>query len=158
MKVLDLHCENHHVFEGWFASEEDFISQRERGLVQCPVCSNSVVTKKLSAPRLNLSNARAEASTPDLQVSQEVSVQAGGARQLPRELLDAWMQIARKIVDNTTDVGTDFAREARKMHYGEADTRAIRGHTTLVEARELIEEGIEVMPLPLPEYLKETLQ
>lgn len=68
------------------------------------------------------------------------------------------MAVARHVVATTTDVGTQFAEEARKMHYGEAEERGIRGRTTEKEARELAEEGIAVMPFALPEALKEPLQ
>jgi hypothetical protein len=73
-------------------------------------------------------------------------------------LAAAWMAVARHVVANTTDVGSAFAEEARKMHYGESEERAIRGKTTPQEARDLVEEGIAVLPLVLPEALKETLQ
>jgi hypothetical protein len=70
----------------------------------------------------------------------------------------AWLQLARRVVANTDDVGDRFADEARKMHYGESEERAIRGKTTLDEARALMDEGIEVLPMVLPPALKETLQ
>ncbi len=67
MKVLDLQCAQHHVFEGWFGSEDDFQSQLTRGLVTCPLCGDPSVTKKLSAPRLNLSTSPAAPTQPSLQ-------------------------------------------------------------------------------------------
>jgi hypothetical protein len=134
MKVLDLQCGQGHSFEGWFASEDDFQSQCQQALVQCPMCGDPTVAKKLSAPRLNLSTARTDVESA------------------------AWLAIARNIVANTTDVGTQFADEARKIHYGEAENRAIRGQTTVNEARDLIEEGIAVVPLMLPDSVKEPLQ
>ncbi len=73
-------------------------------------------------------------------------------------LAAAWMAVARHVMANTTDVGGHFAEEARKMHYGEAEVRSIRGQATLEQAQELVEEGIEVMPLLLPEALKGPLQ
>lgn len=161
MKVLDLHCAQGHPFEGWFASEDDFVSQCARALVQCPVCGDPSVVKKLSAPRLNLSGARAptveqggDASTPSS------APHAGEMAALPHNaaLAAAWMAVARHVVATTTDVGTQFAEEARKMHYGETEERGIRGRTTEKEARELAEEGIDVMPFVLPEALKEPLQ
>lgn len=77
---------------------------------------------------------------------------------LPPALQAAWLQLARKIVASTEDVGGRFAEEARRMHHGEVEERAIRGQATAEEAVELLEEGIAVMPLPLPTAAKETLQ
>ena len=171
MKVLDLQCRQAHVFEGWFASEEDFQDQLQRGLVQCPLCGDDHIEKRLSAPRLNL-GARAPAS--DQELSQRSSRAASSdshpagstapsaasttARGLPPELQVAWLELARKVVANTEDVGERFADEARRMHHGEVQERAIRGQATREEAVQLLEEGIAVMPLPLPAAAKETLQ
>lgn len=151
MKVLDLQCARLHLFEGWFGSEEDFLSQRERGLIECPVCADSVITKRLSAPRLNLSNARAPL---------EAAVLPARPEPTPADLAlqAAWMAVSRKIAANTDDVGTQFAEEARKIHYGEIPERGIRGQASLAETESLIEEGIAVMPLLLPEGHKGPLQ
>ncbi len=139
VKVLDLQCGQHHVFEGWFDSEDDFQSQLTRGLVTCPLCGDASVTKMLSAPRLNLSTTRAsDASTSSEQA--------------------ALLKMVRHVVANTQDVGDSFPEEARKMHYGEAEHRNIRGHATTEETEALIDEGIAIMPLPLPDVLKEPLQ
>ncbi len=149
MKVLDLQCPHGHVFEGWFASEEDFASQCSRALVQCPICGDPSIIKKLSAPRLNLGAGREAKSQPVEMVSDTTAAPS---------LAAAWMAFARHVVANTDDVGNRFAEEARRMHYGESEERAIRGKTTVEEAHALIDEGISVMPLPLPEAAKETLQ
>lgn len=149
MKVLDLQCAQHHVFEGWFASEGDFLSQQDHGLVECPVCANASITKRLSAPRLNLGGTRVDAPTSQDKVT---------PREADPTLQSTWMAVARHIVANTTDVGDKFAEEARKIHYGEGDGRAIRGQTTRAEAEALLDEGIAVMPLVLPEALKGQLQ
>ena len=151
MKVLDLQCARLHLFEGWFGSEDDFLSQRERGLIECPVCADSVITKRLSAPRLNLSHARAPLEAGVAPVRPEPTV-ADSALQA------AWMEVSRKIVANTDDVGTQFAEEARKIHYGEIPERGIRGQASIAETQSLIEEGIAVMPLLLPEGHKGPLQ
>lgn len=153
MKVLDLQCGQGHSFEGWFASEGDFQSQCQRLLVQCPMCGDQSVVKKLSAPRLNLTTHRT-----DPQSTADVSVAATSVPATPPTIDAMWLAVARKIVANTTDVGTRFAEEARKIHYGEVKERAIRGQTTMQEARDLIDEGIVVVPLMLPESTKEPLQ
>lgn len=171
MKVLDLQCQHAHSFEGWFGSEDDFQSQLARGLVECPMCGDAVITKKLSAPRLNLSGSR------QVVVAQEAgdcvadgAVSTSEASQVPSKdpvlqamLQDpqfqaAYLHMARKIMANTEDVGTQFAQEARKIHYGEAKERGIRGQASHDERMELLDEGIDVMPLPLPKALKEPLQ
>ncbi|MDR7307754.1 DUF1178 family protein [Rhodoferax saidenbachensis] len=160
MKVLDLHCAQGHPFEGWFASEDDFVSQCARALVQCPVCGDPSVVKKLSAPRLNLSGARAPTAEQAADQAPSSIPTGSAVATTPHNaaLAAAWMAMARHVVATTTDVGSQFAEEARKMHYGEAEERGIRGRTTEKEARELAEEGIDVMPFVLPEALKEPLQ
>lgn len=153
MKVLDLQCAQGHAFEGWFASEEDFVAQQARALVCCPLCGNADVLKKLSAPRLNLSSNR----SPPIQEEASSTAVAMAKPQGPEQMA-AWLEMSRKLVANTTDVGDRFAEEARKIHYGEVPEHAIRGQATLKETRELIDEGIGVMPLLLPEISKERLQ
>lgn len=147
MKVLNLRCTADHRFEGWFASDADYESQCERGLVECPICGDRSVVRLPTAPRLNVSKARepAAAATPEA-ATVEMTMQA------------AWLNAVRHVLANTDDVGSRFAEEARKIHYGEADERAIRGRATRDEAQALKDEGIEVMPLPMPPALKGTLQ
>ncbi|MDD5334396.1 MAG: DUF1178 family protein [Rhodoferax sp.] len=149
MKVLDLQCRQRHVFEGWFASEDDFLQQRDGGLIECPVCGDATIAKKLSAPRLNLAGTPGESPAPSEQVA------VAGVEQ---SLQVAWMALARRIVAHTDDVGDRFAEEARKIHYGESKERGIRGQASSAEAQALIEEGISVLHLPLPEALKGQLQ
>jgi len=193
MKVLDLQCAQHHVFEGWFGSEDDFQSQLTRGLLTCPMCGDASVTKKLSAPRLNLNTSRGDRDTvgssagnpvdraaahsagqPETTAHHAADATAAApavhapSHQLPSlqdvanlepaKLQAALLKMVRHVVANTEDVGDSFPEEARKMHYGEAEHRNIRGHATPEETEELIDEGIAVMPLPLPDALKEPLQ
>ncbi|SCK48275.1 hypothetical protein VAR608DRAFT_4786 [Variovorax sp. HW608] len=144
MKVLNLQCAHGHGFEGWFASHEEFERQLTAGLVECPLCGDRKITKLLAAPRLNLGSAKpAEPRAP----SDEAESPEG-----------RWLQAVRKVIAQTEDVGDRFADEARKMHYGEAEERGIRGQTTREQAQSLIDEGIPVFSLPLPPALKETLQ
>ena len=149
MKVLNLHCGQGHVFEGWFAGEDDFQAQLGQGLLECPMCGTHEVRKALSAPRLNL-GARAPASPPS---NEAAPAPAPGAA-----LQAAWLSAARRIMAESEDVGARFAEEARRMHYGEASQRAIRGQASLEETAQLLDEGIPVVPLPLPAATKETLQ
>lgn len=163
MKVLNLQCSHQHAFEGWFASEDDFQSQLTRGQVTCPLCADPAVQKLPSAPRLNLGappagpgstgpSGEAPTSPTNLPVHQVVS--AGGSPTGQAEFLKA----LRHVLANTEDVGQRFADEARAMHYGDSEQRSIRGQASRDEAIGLLEEGIDVMPLPLPALAKETLQ
>jgi len=148
MKVLDLRCAHEHPFEGWFACEDDYVSQRERGLVECPLCGDKDITRLLSAPRLNVSGAREPKQAPASSTGKEIGV----------TLQAAWLRAVQHVLSNTDDVGERFAEEARRIHYGETDERAIRGQATPEEAQALRDEGIEVMALPMPTALKGPVQ
>lgn len=152
MKVLDLKCVDGHSFEGWFASETDYIEQCQNSLVQCPVCGNPSVIKQLSAPRLLLTGGRI--ASGDLRDSHGTEKPTTAIAQTT----DDWLALARKVLANTTDVGERFAEEARMIHYGEREGRGIRGTATIHEAQSLAEEGIDVVPFVLPVALKGSLQ
>ena len=164
MKVLNLLCAHQHAFEGWFASEDDFQAQLARGLVECPLCSDKGIQKMPSAPRLNLGAQLSPSNTPSatmpdhredagvVAVGGQAAGHPGSAEQA------ALLKALRFMVANTEDVGDRFAYEARAMHYGDLEARNIRGKASAREAVELLEEGIDVMPLPMPAALKETLQ
>src|SRR5690606_12369525 len=140
LKVYDLQCEHGHVFEGWFGSEDNYESQRARGLLSCPVCDSHQVSKKLSAPRLNVSHIRLENEAVAGRQPEATVVAPGqaGMTQLQAEVL---RQI-RQMVRNTENVGESFTSEARRMHEGEIEERAIRGTATPEERAELAADGI----------------
>jgi hypothetical protein len=150
MKVVDLRCQSGHRFEGWFGSDDDFLDQNGRGLIECPLCADKVIVRLPSAPRLNLSGAREDDSPPQTPVP--VSADEGAALQA------RWLQMVRHVLANTEDVGGRFAEEARRIHYGETEGRAIRGQASVKEREALQEEGIEVHPLPIPAGFKDSLQ
>lgn len=162
MKVLNLQCQHQHQFEGWFASEDDYQSQRARDLVQCPVCGDNGIQKLLSAPRLNLLTSRwntqtaphAPSATGDEVASESGPMPVALSASPQHAAQVAWLKMVQHVLANTEDVGPDFAEQARKMHYGEAEERNIRGQVSAEETRSLLEEGIPVMPLPLPAALK----
>lgn len=164
MKVFDLQCEAGHGFEGWFGSEEDYQSQCARGLLTCPLCGSAEVVRLPSAPRLNLSAARASApatrSSAPVQVpaARPVSHPAPAATPERQQAEAIFLQAVRHVLAHTEDVGPRFAEEARRIHHGDAEARGIRGQATLEERRELREEGIEVLALPVPEGLDGPLQ
>ncbi len=160
MKVLDLQCPASHVFEGWFGSEDDFQDQLQRGLVQCPVCGDTHVTKKLSAPRLNLGAAPTPApAAPASPASPQPVTPQQAVSHAPEAVLQAaFLKAVRHVMANTENVGERFAEEARRIHYGEAEERGIRGQATAKETEALLEEGIAVLPLPVPKDFDGPLQ
>jgi hypothetical protein len=132
--VFELICGDRHRFEGWFASAGDFERQKGSGLLACPACGDSSIEKLLTAKIGRTEPAAPEESKP------------AAAPKLPgklRDMIDA-------ILLNTEDVGREFPAEARRIHRKEARERAIRGTATGEETRDLLEEGIAVMPLPIP--------
>lgn len=169
MKVYNLACHLDHHFEGWFASEADYVSQQETGLLSCPVCESKDIVRLPSAPRIAKRVSRelvsVDQSSPQ---AKDVPVASGagqsmvltGSEQahLQAQIQATVMKAMRELINKTEDVGHDFAEEARKIHYQEAPERSIRGHATLDEAAELREEGIEVVSLPVFPALKDTLQ
>jgi hypothetical protein len=139
MKVYNLGCELDHRFEGWFSSEDDFIAQSGAMAIQCPICESHVIKRLPAAPRLNLS------ASPEPQNDKVAAIQA------------QVLTMVRNIVANTEDVGERFAEEARRIHYNEVPERAIRGTATANECEALMDEGIDVLPLPAS-ALKSSLQ
>ena len=161
MKVLDLRCANGHGFEGWFGSEEDFLDQNGRALIECPLCADRVVSRLPSAPRLNLSGARAPVpSAPTAGgVASAASASPCAESEPPAsappiaDLQAAWLSGIRQLLARTEDVGLRFAEEARRMHYGETPNRGIRGQASPEEREALLDEGIETIALAVPRAL-----
>lgn len=149
MKVLDLRCALGHGFEGWFASEDDYQRQQASGLVACPMCSDTAIERLPSAPRLNLG---AAAPVPPSTRGQEPPAMPGAPQAATMQHL--WVEAVKQVMARTEDVGERFPEEARRIHYGEAESRGIRGQATPEQRAELAEEGIEVVSLPVPEGLK----
>jgi len=166
MKVLDLCCASGHVFEGWFASEDDFRVQRDRGLLDCPLCGEADVSKLPSAPRLNLGAVRGpqdhRAPEPGTGSGQVPGIGAKpglqGGIAVHGNAAGRFVEALSDLMRSTEDVGTRFAEEARRIHYGETEQKAIRGQTTPKERAELADEGIEVYTLPLALPPKSSLQ
>ena len=120
MKVLNLQCSaQQHRFEGWFGSEADYANQRERGLLQCPVCGCDTVDRLPSAPRLNLSGATEPAASAP-------AVPATPVLEPAQRLQAAWKAAVREVIARTEDVGERFPEEARRIHYGESDRKSTR--------------------------------
>ncbi|MFO1034993.1 MAG: DUF1178 family protein [Hyphomicrobiales bacterium] len=150
----DLICDKGHEFDGWFSDSDSFEKQARRGLVACSHCGSIRVEKQLMAPRLGARSTKKEGTGVSSSPSPSPShaMMAGPAD--PR--LQAMVKMVRDLrahVEKTAEnVGDRFAEEARKIHYGETEERGIYGSASRDEAQALIEEGIDVHPLPrLPE-------
>jgi hypothetical protein len=131
-----LSCDKAHEFEGWFAGSADFDRQVERSLVSCPVCNSLQVTKALMAPSVSTARKQDEMRSLAMDTAQKA-------------VLAKVKETLAEIRANTEDVGERFPEEARKIHYGEADQRGIIGQATVQEAKALVEEGIDIAPLPI---------
>ena len=138
MITYSLACENHHKFDAWFRSAEAYDEQHGRGIVTCPVCGSGKVDKALMAPAVARMN------------SEKVSLSTGHPMQSEiREFLRA---MRKKVTSEADYVGDRFAEEARKIHFKEADARGIYGEATHDEVAELLDDGVDFLPLPqLPE-------
>jgi hypothetical protein len=145
-----LHCEHDHTFESWFQSSSAYESQVKRNLVDCPICGSTKIEKAIMAPRVVGKKAR-EANLPVPAAPAEVAAPAPTSLMMAqeRELRAKLKELRDHITKSADNVGEQFPNEARKMHYGDIEHRPIYGEASPQEARELIEEGIEVAPLPV---------
>jgi hypothetical protein len=141
MKIFDLLCGRGHRFEGWFSSADDYVSQKERGLLACPECATANVERIPSAARFNLGaqEPRPPAKAPETERKDPLAI----AQMLYSRMLD-------ELLTKTEDVGREFPDEARRIFREEAPARSIRGQATQEEHEELLDEGIPVARLPLP--------
>lgn len=152
-----LHCDRDHQFESWFQSSSAYDSQVKRKLVTCPICGSTKVDKAIMAPRIVGKKGRGPATPPPEPAATPASEAApSGSTSLmmaqERELRAKLKELRDHIVKNADNVGERFANEARAMHYGDKEHRPIYGEASPDEAKSLIDEGIEVSPLPtLPE-------
>lgn len=132
MIKYQLECDKDHQFAGWFQSSDAFDKQVKRKLVECPNCGSKKVHKALMAPNVSTSRKKSETSPV--------------AR---AELMQAMRELRSKVEENAEYVGPRFAEEARRIHYKETADKGIYGEASLAEAKDLLEEGIDFMPLPL---------
>ena len=134
MILYDLNCENKHIFEAWFASSKQYEEQKKKNLINCPICNSNKVKKALMAPNLK------GTKKTDNQSSQKV---------LNNEKFYKKLKKLKKFIEkNTVDVGKNFTEEAKKIYYGETESKPIRGETTKQQAEELLDEGIPIARLP----------
>ena len=134
MIIFDLKCDPQgHVFEAWFGSSEDYESQQSRGLVACPLCGSAEVAKAPMAPNVGAKgNRQADTSTDVKSIMAEMA------------------KLQKKLLETSEHVGDRFPDEARAIHLGEAEARAIHGRASKADADSLIEDGIPVSPLLFP--------
>ncbi len=143
MIVFDLKCPENHRFEAWFKSSSAYEEQLAAGIVECPYCGSTEVSKAPMAPNVAAKgNTRAE-TAPMVHTKDDAKL-----NELVAEAQKVFAKLRNHVEMNCDYVGDQFAEEARKIHYGEADDRGIYGESTLEETKALLEEGIEIMPLP----------
>ncbi len=144
MICFGLICEHDHEFDGWFASNSAYEEQKQCGLVTCPHCGSEKTDKQLMAPSIpSKANKTDDHCQPMLSASQDPVM---------KEMVENIRKMRQQISENADDVGKDFAKKAREIHYEEKPARNIYGQATLDDAKSLLEEGVGVVPLPmLPE-------
>ncbi len=135
-----LRCAGEHEFDGWFKDSAAFERQAARGLVGCPVCADTKVSRALMAPGI-----RAKVAQPE---PKRVAVRPKAGGVMPDNVRAALTQLRVEVEKNCDYVGPDFAAEARRIHYGEADPRGIYGESSKAEAEALADEGIEIAQIP----------
>jgi hypothetical protein len=146
----NLRCERGHAFESWFQSSTAYEAQEKRKLVNCPACGSAKVERAIMAPQIVSKKGR-ESAVPTPAAATEVTAPASTPLMMAqeRELRAKLKELRDHIVKNADNVGERFPNEARKMHYGDIEHRPIYGEASPEEARSLIEEGVEVSPLPV---------
>jgi hypothetical protein len=146
----NLRCENDHAFESWFQSSSAYESQEKRKLVSCPACGSTKVERAIMAPQI-VSKKKDRGAPAPAAVSAEAAAPASTPLMMAqeRELRAKLKELRDHIVKNADNVGERFPNEARKMHYGDIEHRPIYGEASPEEARSLIDEGVEVSPLPV---------
>ena len=161
MIVFNLSCSQSHTFDGWFRTADEFAHQAEHGLVECPVCGDKEIIKRLSAPHINSGIGR---KPPETSMQTQAETNTGEAREvlaatmLPGLQQHMMQQFKQFVLSNTENVGSAFAETARRIHYGEETQRNIRGRVSTDEAAALREEGIDTVSLPPGVLLDEGLQ
>ncbi|MCH8685781.1 DUF1178 family protein [Pedomonas mirosovicensis] len=152
MIVYDLKCGAGHVFEAWFGSSFDYEKQRKKGLLECPLCGDASVEKAVMAPAV-AAKSNQKPDQPGLG-AQPMGAPGPQSPEEVKQMLAKLAEMQRQVEETFDYVGEDFAEEARRIHFGEVEERSIYGEVNLTEAKELREEGINVMPLPFPSRRK----
>ena len=135
MISFNLICDQDHEFDGWFKSSDDFDAQRKRRLIACPVCQSPKVSKSLMSPSVTTGRQKEKVAVATMESGRQ-------------EFLAQVKALRDKMTEGAEDVGERFPEEARKIHYGEAEHRGIYGEANREEVSSLVEEGIDVVPIP----------
>lgn len=141
----NLRCDKAHAFESWFADSTAFDRQAKRGLVTCPICGSAKVEKAIMAPRLG-NGRRGKTVAPQAPEGEDRQVTVLSA--LDKQLRSQIKELHDFVASHSDDVGERFPDEARKMQHGDIEHRPIHGKASVDEARALLEEGVDVVPLP----------
>lgn len=149
MIVFELTCSASHRFEGWFSSGDDFDRQHSRGLLTCPVCSTAAISKVPTA-KIKRSESSEQAVTAPGAAKAPAQSQSSAVAMPSAQERAQLLAFIDHVLANSENVGAKFAEEARKIFHKESPERAIRGTASREETEELLEEGIPVMPLPVP--------
>ncbi len=150
MIVFDLRCDNGHVFEAWFGSSDSFEKQRKAKLLCCAICSSVRIEKAPMAARLPAKSNRKEIATTAPPIQAAASTTTTPDFEDAKAFLTAVAKAQKAMLKGSQWVGKDFDKRARAMDAGDAPHETIHGEVTNEEARSLIEDGIDVTPLPLP--------
>ena len=151
----NLRCDQGHTFESWFQSSSAYEAQEKRQLVSCPSCGSTKVERAIMAPQIVSKRGREIAAPVPAAPAPAAATEVTTPTSTPllmaqeRELRVKLKELRDHIVKNADNVGERFPNEARKMHYGDIDHRPIYGEASPDEARALVEEGVEVTPLPV---------
>ncbi|WP_454623966.1 DUF1178 family protein [Bradyrhizobium cenepequi] len=146
----NLRCERGHAFDSWFQSSSAYDSQVRRKLVTCPTCGSAKVEKAIMAPQIVGRKGRDKAAPEPAPAAEPAASESTPLLMAQeRELRAKLKELRDHIVKNADNVGDRFPNEARKMHYGDIEHRPIYGEASPEEARSLVEEGVEVSPLPV---------
>ena len=141
---FDLICDNAHEFDSWFANSKAYEHQKQAGLVTCPFCNSTKIDKRLMVPSISAKANRSDNDQP--------SPLSGNDNPAFKDLAENIRKLRKDVSENADYVGKDFARKAREIHYEEKPARNIYGEATLDDAKSLLEEGVNVLPMPsLPE-------
>ncbi len=132
---FSLICDHEHEFDGWFGSSGDFDAQLERGFLTCPVCDSAKISKSLMSPSVATGRQKDKVALANM---------AAGKKEVANQL----KVLRDKMTEGSEHVGSRFPEEARKIHYGESEKRGIYGEANREEVASLVDEGVEIVPLP----------
>ncbi|MBL4602472.1 MAG: DUF1178 family protein [Emcibacteraceae bacterium] len=159
MILFDIKCSGGHIFEAWFQNNEAYEKQSANDLVECPLCGCTKISKSLMAPNISLSSETGNFTAEEghhedhkvivsAHAKSTNEISADDVKRALDHMHNTMAKFRRQVEKSCEYVGSNFADEARKIHYGEGEKRGIYGETTIRETEELIEEGIEILPVP----------